>query len=127
MPHTTIEHSFIINKPNIDEFLLCVNQRIANSKGDFSIFECKARTILYDNFLVAENISVGILRQDFMHITIKIMSGRSLEIRQNLAKNLLKMTKTFIQNNNLSQNKISLSIDIVEMCRDIYQKTVINT
>ena len=122
MPHITVEHSFQISKPVINNLLLSLNQQIAKSEGNFSISECKARAILCNNFVVAD----GVLRQDFMHIAIKIMAGRSLEIRQNLAKNLLKMTEAFIHKNTLVKNKISLSINIAEMNRDIYQKTTVS-
>lgn len=122
MPHIIIEHSFLISKPQIDNLLLGLNQAISKNDGGFSIFECKARAMLCNNFIVAE----GSVKQDFMHIEVRIMAGRSLEIRQNLAKNLLKMAEQFLNQNNLSNNKISLSINIVEMDKDIYQKTIIN-
>jgi len=121
MPHITIEHSFAIPKPQIDELLLSLNQNIAKNEGNFSISECKARAVLHNDFVVAD----GILRQDFVHITVRIMSGRNLEIRKNLAINLLKMVEEFLKKNHLSKNKISLSVDISEMEREIYQKTIL--
>ncbi len=123
MPHTIIEHSFVISKKQIDSLFLKVNQNIAKNEGNFDISQCKARNIFCQNFLVAD----GSLGQDFVHITIKIMQGRSLEIRQNLAENLLKIVTEFLQENNLSENPIALSVDIVEIEKAIYQKTVVNT
>ena len=123
MPHTIIEHSFPIAKPQIDSLLLKVNQNIAKNEGNFDIFQCKARSVFCGNIVVAD----GSGSQDFMHITIKIMQGRSLEIRKNLAENLVKMVSNFLKENNLSKNPIALSLDIVEIEREIYQKTVVNT
>ena len=123
MPHTIIEHSFSIAKPQIYSLLLKVNQNIAQNEGNFDISQCKARAVCYDNFVVAD----GSGSQDFMHITIKIMQGRSLEIRKNLAENLVKIVSDFFWENNLSKNPIALSLDIVEIEREIYKKTVVNT
>jgi len=120
MPHITIEHSFTIPKPQIDELLLSLNQNISKNEGNFSISECKARAILYNDFVVADGIS----KQDFIHITIKIMQGRSLGIRKNLATNILKITDEFLKENNLCHKSTALSVDVVDMEREIYQKTV---
>lgn len=120
MPHTIIEHSFPI--PQIDSLLLKVNQTIAKNEGNFDITQCKARNIFCQNFVIGDG-----LEQDFMHITIRIMQGRSVEIRKNLAENILKIVSGFLQENNLSKNPIALSIDIAELEREIYQKTVVNT
>jgi len=122
MPHTIIEHSFSIAKPQIDYLLLAVNQNIAKNEGNFDISQCKARAICYSNFVVAD----GTKPQDFMHITVRIMAGRSLEIRKNLAENLLKIVTDFLKENNLSTNPIALSVDIAEMEKEIYQKIVVN-
>jgi len=120
MPHITIEYSFTIPKPQIDELLLSLNQNISKNEGNFSISECKARAILYNDFVVADGIS----KQDFIHITIKIMQGRSLGIRKNLATNILKITDEFLKENNLCHKSTALSVDVVDMEREIYQKTV---
>jgi 5-carboxymethyl-2-hydroxymuconate isomerase len=123
VPHTIIEHSFSISQPKINDLLLAVNQNIAKNEGNFDISQCKARTVFCQNFVIAD----GIKPQDFMHITIRIMAGRSLEIRKNLAENILKITADFLKENNLSTNPIALSVDIAEMEKEIYQKTVVNT
>ncbi len=123
MPHTIIEHSFSIAKPQIDSLLLKVNQNIAKNEGNFDILQCKARAVCYDNFVVAD----GSGSQNFMHITIKIMQGRSLEIRKNLAENLVKIVSDFLLENNLSKNPIALSLDIVEIERELYQKTLVSS
>ena len=120
MPHTTIEHSFIINKSQADALLLKVNQNIAKNEGNFDITQCKARTLFCQNFVIGDG-----LEQDFMHITIRIMQGRSVEIRKNLAENILKITGDFLQENNLSKKSIALSVDIAEIEREIYQKVLI--
>ncbi len=122
MPHTTIEHSFKITEAQAADLLLQINQNIAKNEGNFDITQCKARTLFCQNFVIGDDV----LEQDFAHITIKIMTGRSLEIRKSLAKNILKIVSDFFKENNLSKNPIALSVDVAELEREIYQKTVIN-
>lgn len=121
MPHIIVEHSLEIAKPQLNNLLLALNKNIARSEGNFAISECKARAILCSNFVVADADNV-----DFIHITIRIMAGRSLEIRKKLAENLLKMVGDFIRKNNLVKNKIKLSLDVAEMEKEVYQKTIID-
>ena len=121
MPHTIVEHSFAIKKSQINILLLEINRNISKNEGNFDISQCKARSVFCPNFIFAG----GALPQDFMHITIKIMSGRSIEIRKGLAENLLKIVKQFLTTNKLSNHPISLSIDVSDIEREIYQKTVI--
>ena len=118
MPHTIVEHSFIIAKPQIEALLLEINQNIAKNEGNFDIAQCKARAVFCQNFIVAN----GSPTQDFMHVTIKIMTGRSAEIRKNLAENLLKIVEQFLNKNKLSDHPTNLSLDVSELEREIYQK-----
>jgi 5-carboxymethyl-2-hydroxymuconate isomerase len=123
MPHSIVEHSFSISKPQTASLLLAINQTIAKNEGNFDISQCKARTVFCQNFMVAD----GKNYQDFIHVAVNIMAGRSLEIRKTLAENLLKLVTNFLQENSLSTNPIALSINIAEMEKEIYQKTVVNT
>lgn len=122
MPHIIVEHSIEISKPKIATLLLNLNQNTAKNAGNFDISQCKSRAVYCQNFIIAD----GDLAQDFIHISVRIMSGRNAEIRKNLAENLLKITTDFIKDN-LSDNLIALSVDVAEMEKEIYQKTVIAT
>lgn len=120
MPHTIIEHSFLIKSDKISELFFLINQNIAKSEGNFDILQCKARSVFVPEFLIANGSE-----SDFMHITIKILQGRSPEIRKNLAEHIIKIIGEFLKENKLSKKQIALSIDISEMEKTVYQKTVI--
>ncbi len=122
MPHTIVEHSFPINEAQAQDLLLRVNQGIARNEGNFDITQCKARTVFCQNFVIGDNN----LKQDFMHLTIKIMAGRSEEIRKKLSENISQITVDFLEENNLSDNVIALSVDIVEIVKETYQKILVN-
>ena len=59
-----------------------------------------------------------------MHITIKILSGRSTEIKKLLAEKILEAGKVFLQSQKLKE-RIDLSVDVIDMEREIYQKITI--
>jgi 5-carboxymethyl-2-hydroxymuconate isomerase len=122
MPHTTVEHSFIIPEAQASDLLLRINQGIAQNEGEFDITQCKARTLFCQNFVIADNS----VKQDFMHITIRIMAGRNVEIRKKLSENISQIASDFLEENNLSDNVIALSVDIVEIVKETYQKNLVN-
>ena len=57
-----------------------------------------------------------------MHISIKILAGRALEIRQKLASQSFEFANNFYKNLELSQKRCDISVDIIEMDRETYQK-----
>jgi 5-carboxymethyl-2-hydroxymuconate isomerase len=58
----------------------------------------------------------------FLHITLKVLAGRSPEIRKNLAEKIATFAKTFFIGLNLPTNRCDVSVDIVEMDATTYQK-----
>jgi 5-carboxymethyl-2-hydroxymuconate isomerase len=122
MPHIVVEHSFPIEESKLKGLLLDLNQNVSKEEGGFDINQCKSRSVFCPHFVVADGLSDA----DFIHITIRIMSGRSQEIRKKLAQNILQNTQNFICKNNLAKNQIKLSLDISEMDKEIYQKTIID-
>jgi hypothetical protein len=67
------------------------------------------RTIVYDG-------------SNFLHISIKILAGRAVEVRQKLASQSFEFVNNFYKNLKLSQKRCDISIDIIEMNRETYQK-----
>ncbi len=123
MPHVIIEHSFPISDSKLSELFLLLNQNIAKNEGNYDINQCKARSVFCKNFLLSD----GQLGQELLHITIKIINSRSIELRKNLAENLLKVVVDFLNQNKLASNPIALSLDIREIEKEIYQKTVVQS
>ena len=125
MPHIIIEHSINFSKSEANRLLLALNQAIvAIKKGNFNIDDCKARAIYCPNYVIADGKINS--NNDFLHITIRILSSRSKEIQQKLAKNILKTTYDFLKTDSFDNNPTSISVIIEEMDRDIYQKILYN-
>ncbi|MFT6106260.1 MAG: 5-carboxymethyl-2-hydroxymuconate isomerase [Rickettsiales bacterium] len=122
VPHSIIEHSFPIPKDQSDALLLMVNQTISKNAGNFNIYKCEARMAFRENFMIGS----GDMEKDFIHITVKILEGRSLDMRQNLAENILKIIGDFLHEKKISINSLSFSVVISEMTKESYQSTMIN-
>lgn len=154
MPHLIVEHSADISSKSII-FLQKEIQNIMASitEGSFDPDQCKARAFSFDEYLVGKP---DCETSSFLHITIKILAGRTLEARQKLARKTLDCTKNFyeklvfspsskdqiietahqladavsgvphlqapLQNADLAGKRCDISVDIVEMDKETYQK-----
>lgn len=119
MPHIIIETSknILANESlKIGQEIQQIMKKIV--EGNFDPDQCKIRVINYENYIV------GIEENDenFIHISIKILAGRAVEVRQKLASQSFEFVNNFYKNLKLSQKRCDISIDIIEMNRETYQK-----
>ncbi|NQY25045.1 MAG: 5-carboxymethyl-2-hydroxymuconate Delta-isomerase [Campylobacteraceae bacterium] len=112
MPHCIIEYSKDLSQ-NLDKKILmknvfdaCMQINLFNKK------DIKVRMKSYEYFLS------GGLEKNFIHINIKILSGRSIDEKKLLAQNVLKEV------NNDSFSDISISVEVNDMNKEIYSKIV---
>lgn len=120
MPHLIIEHSSDIQCPFISSLYRDIQEIMLSIKeGDFDPDQCKARVCSFDKYLVGNHSRST---SSFFHISIKILSGRSIEIRKKLAQKTLESAKSFLSKQNLSYKRCDISVDIIEMDREAYQK-----
>jgi len=121
MPHIIIEHSSKFDENKI----LTIGKNIQKIMGDmpfanFDIDQCKIRGISFQNYQVGSSKIA-----DFIHISIKILAGRSLEIRQDLSQQVFDWVLKYFQDNMDRGNRFDLSVDIIEMNREVYKKITI--
>jgi len=154
MPHLIIEHSSDIKKSSIKSLGYAVQDIMALvTEGNFDPDQCKVRSHSFDEYLV------GKPDQDtasFLHITIKILAGRTLEARKKLSEQTLQAAKKLyselattpsvkdhlvavgnevaealagipqphliMQNSDFANKRCDISVDIVEMDKETYQK-----
>lgn len=124
MPHIIIEHSKNILEKESLEIGREIQRIMARiSEGNFDPDQCKIRCIAYQNYLV------GLEKNDenFIHISIKILSGRDVAIRKKLAIETFEYTKNFYKNLQLSQKRCDISVDVIEVDREVYQKITFNS
>ncbi len=122
MPHITLEYS-----PNfLPKYIMNIGAEIQNimrniNLANFDVDQCKIRSIPYQNFIVGLDEN----RANFIHISIKILAGRSLEIRKELSKKVFDYVVESYEKNSNNQSRTDISVDIIEMDRDCYNKITI--
>lgn len=124
MPHIIIEHSKNILEKESLEIGREIQRIMARiSEGNFDPDQCKIRCIAYQNYLVGLEKN----NENFIHISIKILSGRDVVIRKKLAIATFEYVKNFYKNLKLSQKRCDISVDVIEVDREVYQKITFNS
>jgi len=117
MPHLIIEFSQDFNIELAIKLGREIQQHMQQLiEGKFDADQCKIRYIAYNNFTVGYSSQAS-----FVHLTLKILTGRSIETKQKLSELCFASMQKIYQCN----NRLDLSCDIVEMQKETYQKTTI--
>lgn len=120
MPHIIIEHSQNFSLKIIEEISVEVPQIMAEiTEGNFDLNQFKIRSHSFSKFLVG---NFNEKKSSFIHVTIKILAGRSLEVRKKVATNVAEFLQKKCDAEKVATRHDN-SVDVVEMDRDVYQKT----
>ena len=154
MPHLIVEYSNNIKDSAIDNLFIKIQEVMQGmTEGNFDFDQCKCRKIGFDDYLVGKFASE---ESAFIHVTIKILAGRSVEVKKQLAEKSMQALKAIynnlatspsakdhlietaqelgdaisgvphvampMQNSDLAEKRCDLSVDIVDMERETYQK-----
>lgn len=111
MPHCIVEHSSTI--PNEE-----LNKKVFKGALESQLFEAdgsdiKVRSISYQHY------QTGTKHEDFIHVTVRILSGRSDDNKKKLSQSVLSQLKT------LPLSQASLTVEIVDMDRSSYSKCLV--
>lgn len=112
MPHCIIEHSSSLNASELNQIVFqgALESQLFESDGR----DIKVRSIAYDHF------QTGTVRQDFIHVTLRILSGRGDEAKLKLSQFVLEKLGT------LGLKDASLTVEVVDMDRESYAKRVVS-
>jgi 5-carboxymethyl-2-hydroxymuconate isomerase len=114
MPHVVIEYTKSLEFDIRDRSLMIKLHQIMIDSGLFNPDDIKTRAYVTDDFLIGNKQENG----SFIHVTISILTGRTVEQRQTLSDNILKV----IQEPFNYVDQITVNID--EMNRDTYRKYI---
>ncbi len=111
MPHCIIEHSSTINAEQLNNkvFLGALNSELFEAYGR----DIKVRSIAYESY------QTGTEKEDFIHVTVRILSGRSDTDKVMLSETV--MTQLL----SLSLSRASITVEVVDMDRNSYRKVVV--
>jgi len=118
MPHCIIEYSAeLAQEIDINKLMYGVFEG-AVSSSLFSTTDIKVRAIAFNDYYAESGNVAKNKQQRFIHVCSKILSGRTLEQRQYLAKLMLsQLTK-------LNLSAVSISVETIDMERESYCKQV---
>ena len=111
MPHCIIEYSKgLSNDIDINQFMKILNDIIFSSNL-FDKDSIKIRSMEYENYFLQ------IKYQHFMHISLRILDGRTNKQKEDLAQKI----QTGLSNE-ISELDISFTIEVCDIDRRSYQK-----
>jgi 5-carboxymethyl-2-hydroxymuconate isomerase len=113
MPHCIIEYAKPVEQlVQLDELMSSVYLG-AKKSGLFEPSDIKVRAIPFTHF------SLGNIQHDFVHVCVKILSGRTLEQRKILSASVLDEVSR------LFESSISITVEVVNIEKAFYSKLVL--
>ncbi|PYF84016.1 MULTISPECIES: 5-carboxymethyl-2-hydroxymuconate Delta-isomerase [Marinomonas] len=113
MPHCIVEYSQNLEQEVPPADLLEAVKDACIASTLFSVEDIKLRSCPYKNFLT------GGQEDAFVHVTLKVLSGRTVEQRKQLSHLVLEALTQFPLKN------VSFSVEVSEMETDTYVKRVV--
>ena len=118
MPHIHVEYSANIQQLDVKPLLLALNQAMLEGGYVAAANEVKSRALCQQDFV----IGLDALDQAYIHIKVSLLTGRSIELQTEISKTLLEVLKGFVP---AQKGSIQLCVEILEMNRETYNKSVI--
>lgn len=110
MPHCVVEHSSAIDADTLISlvFLGALDSHLFEINGS----DIKVRALSYSHY------QTGNQHTDFVHVTLKILSGRDIEQKSTLSQSVLERVNT------LNLINCSITIEVMDIERDSYCKVI---
>lgn len=114
MPHCIIEYSKDLEKEISAQNMIEKTYQGALNTNLFISSDIKTRAISFDHY------QTGNIKENFIYINIKILSGRTVEQRKMLSDTVLNEFK------DINIQPLSISVEISELEKESYSKQYIN-
>lgn len=116
MPQLILEYSSnIIEKDDLFNLLKKLNIFMAE-KLPADLTSCKSRSIEHDNYCIGS----GDTTNAFVHINLKVMSGRTVEKLNDVGSSIIELLKQHFSKS-LSQLNLQLSVEISELSKTYFK------
>ncbi len=113
MPHCIIEYSHeVADQVSIEELMAAVH-RGAMDSGLFDEYDIKTRALAYQKH------RTGQTQDSFVHLTVRLLSGRNDQQKSFLSEKLLASIEPLLP------NVASVGVEICDMHRESYRKRVL--
>ena len=117
MPHLTLEYTDNITQGVDFPSLFSALHGILADEAGIQTDNCKSRCLRLDTY----QVGLGAGQQAFVHLTMRILEGRPLEVRKAIAQRALALLeKTY--NPSLDRLHLQITVEVTEMQRETYFK-----
>lgn len=113
MPHIMIEYSANLTELNVTKLMQDCHHAL-DGLHNIATERVKTRAIKLDHFLVGHHGQNG----QMIHVTLKLMTGRSSEARQELARILYDTVRTHLPQGRYPS--AALTVEVVELDKETY-------
>ena len=117
MPQITLQFTDNIKSlPEFNELFSEVHLAI-NAIAGIKIENCKSKAIQIERYY----IGVGTNNKSFIHLEVKILEGRTAEIKSEMGKSLLQILKNKFKES-ISSLDLQITIEIIDILKNCYYK-----
>jgi 5-carboxymethyl-2-hydroxymuconate isomerase len=107
MPHITLEFSSNVLEKNVSPMLIQMHE-LLSAQLPTPLKNCKSRIVRSDDYVIGDANESNA----FVHLSILVLKGRSVDLKNGIASNLLKILKEhFAESTNLLDLQISVTIE----------------
>lgn len=116
MPHIIVEHSVrLFDEVTRAALLQALHARVA-AEPSVDIRAIKTRSVPLEDVIVGDEA----MDDQMIHITVKLLPGRSIEIRKGISQDCLAIARDFLARS--GKEGVSVSCEIAEMVAETYSK-----
>ncbi len=116
MPHLILEYSSnIFEKANLSSLLKKMNEYLSEILPT-DLSSCKSRSIEYSDFFVGN----GNPHNAFLHVNLKVLSGRSAEQLHDVGQGLISILKEYFQHSATELN-LQITLEIEELQKTYFK------
>lgn len=117
MPQIRLEYSGNIVEEIVPEKLLAGIHEVLRDTGGIRIGNCKSRSYRCEPFRVGAGEEKG----GFVHLEVRILEGRTPEMKQALGKGILDVLSAYFEKS-LELLELQITVEICDIRRDSYFK-----
>lgn len=120
MPHLHMEYTANLPQLNADVALIRLNNTLVASGQFAAEFDIKSRAVKIETFKVGTAMG----ERAFVHVKLALLSGRSPQIKKQLAESLLAVVQDLCEWP--ADIDVQLCVELLDIDRDSYTKTAIS-
>ena len=117
MPHLTLETSANIDQEIQTEELFSELHELLASVADLDIKNCKSRLVHLDKTYIGR----GEPQNAFIHLEIRLLAGRSPELKGRIGRECLKFLESYFSSS-AADHALQITVEIVDLERHAYFK-----